>query len=91
MNGTGPAMGVLSYNNLKFKLLSKITLGGVHVNDDSSTTVADTFGTPSNSQKNESATDRFAVEFDAAEASAMNGSMFGLTSIVSVSLPNKVA
>ncbi len=94
VNGTGPAIEVLSNNNLKFKLLSKITFGGVHINDDELTIVADTFGTPSNSQKNESETDLFfvvVVSFGTTEARAANGSMEGLTSIVSVSLPNNVA
>ena len=91
MNGTGPAIGVFSYNNLKFKLLSKITFGGTHMSEESFTTVADTLGTPSNSQKNESSMDRFIVVFDRTEARAMNGSMLGLTSTVKVSLPNNVA
>lgn len=90
MNGTGPAIGVPSNNNLKFKLLSKITFGGVHMSDDELTNVADTLGTPSNSQKNESVTDLF-VMFDATDASATNGSMDGMTPMVRVSLPNNVA
>lgn len=73
MNCTGPAIAVLSYNNLKFKLLSKMTLGGVQVKAESFTTDAETFGIPSNSQKNESSIDRLAVPLDDSEASAMNG------------------
>ena len=95
VNGTGPAIAVLSNNNLKFKLLSKITFVGVHMSDDELTTVADTFGTPSNSQKNESDADLFFVVIDVSlegtDASATNGSMDGLTATVNESLPNNVA
>jgi len=68
-----------------------MTLGGVQVKAESFTTDAETFGIPSNSQKNESSIDRLAVPLDDSEASAMNGWIDGAALMSSVSFPNKVA